>query len=350
MKAKYSGRLLSLFIVLVSSSAQADLESDLKKCAKLATFEKLGCGREAKCVPLPAQVNLVRQCLGELNLKDAKCRVPAGALRCTVLNSDASFSDTKNCATEVVFFAKDSTGVYLDTYPGAEGKCEIRNAKFNLPVPMYKSIRKNGKWQPPVIATMYGFEKVVSAKDILVESIPMFEEFLPWKLSGGDAEICDGDVYSSVGYPVVEEATRKKDEAMRKAVGFENIKGKFPQRHYVGKKGPKTFLIASSFSLLKPAKACGVILPEGTVLVPGFRGGACDAAVDGALTVYGFPAELFPHVTTAEGTESISCAPKAQRSSNFSTLEIAANRRGGQIIIPELDWQDCKCLENMNQL
>jgi hypothetical protein len=321
-------KTLLYFIVVLSCSrslASVRLSDELKKCFAM---------KDGKATKRQA-------CFADLGFKTPSCQFTEKAISCNA-------KDIRKVFPQIEGFA--IVDVWLDGEHGVEGQAlgtavgskaryfegfEIGADVF----PFYFVSKQRGKsWSVAKPSFSFTLDKIIEPGQAAITEFSA-PDSPPWKRV--EASACDEP-------PLRIRPSRPKEDRSKilKAMDYDEAIGAFPQRQFVGRKGPSDFPIVQSFTLKKPLRICGVSIPEGTKLgISDFDPSDCDTAVDGTPKIDGIPRELFPagrFKKIGDGPDVMTCGPGGRSSAHFEQLA-KLYEPGKKISLPKLDWQNCEC-------
>jgi hypothetical protein len=342
---------LVLFTIDVNAS---DLATEADKCFALSPMKNPDCQSRSslECTDEKGRVATI-SCLKKLGFKDG-CRVFAHGIGCDIPTTQKFFPQTKNCELHIENGTDEWTIAELKTSGDLttldlEKTCKFVgfNLKADASINARGAVRqKNGTWISPKPTISFALDKIFPASSIEIVTTAIYRS-QPWFDLGESA--CEGDAIVANEFISVED----RDKNLKR-LNFFGIKGLMPERHYVGRKGPKNFPIIDRFDSKKLVKLCGVQLPPTKGLWVGLSTPNCRAMVDGALTIGGLPPELFPSLKVSSAKDKadaeptiknplVACTPKAGRKSRVDDLIIRSSDSRKPEPLPVLDWQDCDC-------
>ena len=331
---------IAAFGLLLSSTVFAGtLGEEAEKCFSLLSEAKVkACAIEKDC-----NASAVKDCFLKLNPSFSKCELGYRAAFCHPAAASELFPGLENCAIRFDKWSKDRVGragaANIVSYGTLEKKSckvhkyELSNDQFSLATAVRDD--KN-KWQLPPMGFPVGLEKAVPADAVQV-----------LEMDNGTGKLFQKEIEKPCergGLSKYLPTDRNGiDDDMRKALGFGNEEDLYYERHFAPRNTPSGFPAIFSFRLKHSVKVCGATIPSGTVLQVRFDSDACKAITDGALGIAGLPKESFSQFKAEQRKGTVKCDASAQRTSYIGTLLETAEKHGGKVTVPKIDWQKCDC-------
>lgn len=292
------------------------------------------------------------------------CLVNSDELSCRTEKSVRSLlSDnmiSPNCS--VFFYASPSQGIFTIslephkkpsmscTYQGYEVEVQSKGTSGTGGLNIDNAtLGKDEKWSAPPPVIPIGLRPYFNASNIIVTEIQGRYQFG----NGHDSvEYIPGGILLGESYEVwTKHGTEVTEATVRvaEAYGLEK-KGYFlrADRHVIGKSKDFNYSVVSGFKPKEEIKICGHLVPKGTRLRLGTVGpgqNIQNVVAEGGVFIFGIPNLQNIKIGNEPPTKTLSCIPKAVRSSKFLLLaNVLSDPKATPPPLPKVDYNDCECI------